>query len=658
MDSRDDFRHRSHAAPYPTFRATIRAALTTVKRCRNGARLRSINDVSGPAFTVNHSSPPSPAMDEQPLCTTVFAERYAQPGETSRATVFHRVAHALSRVEPAEIRNQSERAFFRNLQRGAIGAGRILANAGAQTSGTMINCFVHPLTVSPDMSGQAVDAALAQALDEARLTLLMGGGIGYDFSPVPPVDAYERRGSPERGVCAAIDRFDAMCDALPFTGPRRGAQMGVLRCDHPDLVAFVTAKRGRLRWPTFNLSVGITDAFIEAVAHDLPWALVHHAPCRSAWGTSTQQPDGRYRYATVPARRLWHEIVHAAHDSAEPGLLFLDTIRDANPMREHERIDATNPCGEQPLPSYGSCVLGPIDLSRFVHHPFGVDGKPRFDFATLADAVRIQVRMLDNVLDLTAWPLAAHEHEAHRTRRIGVGVTGLGDALTMLRLRYDSVEARAFARGIALTMREHAYAASAALAAERGAFPAYDPAAYLTGPAYRMLLPLKVHHAIARHGLRNSHLLSFAPAGSVSLAFCDNCSNGIEPAVGWTQRRMVRTADGRPRPFRVENHAYRLFRELHGDSVKLPDYFVTAADIAPADHVAMLAALQPCVDAGISKTVTMPGQCSLAQVDALFFQAWRDRLKGITVFRPDPQLASVVTDDAAQPCDSSICINC
>ncbi|WP_217587267.1 adenosylcobalamin-dependent ribonucleoside-diphosphate reductase [Burkholderia sp. GbtcB21] len=597
-------------------------------------------------------------MDEQSLCTTVFAERYAQSGETSHAAVFRRVAHALSLAEPAELRMQAERAFFLNLMRGAIGAGRILANAGAQTGGTMINCFVHPLEIPAEMPVQAIDAALERALDDARHTLLMGGGIGYDFSPVPPADAYQRRLSSEQGVCAAIDRFDAMCRALPFTGPRRGAQMGVLRCDHPDLVAFVTAKRGRSRWSTFNLSVGITDAFMEAVAYDRPWALVHDAPRYCASGAPSRQPDGRYLYATVPARTLWHEIVNAARDSAEPGLLFLDTIRDANPLREHERIDATNPCGEQPLPSHGSCVLGPIDLSRFVHHPFGVDGKPRFDFATLADAVRIQVRMLDDVLDLTAWPLAAHEHEAHRKRRIGVGVTGLGDALTMLRLRYDSAEARAFARGIALTMREHAFAASAALAAERGAFPAYDPAAYLAGPANRMLLPLKVHHAIARHGLRNSHLLSFAPAGSVSLAFCDNCSNGIEPAVGWTQRRMVRTTDGRVRPFRVENHAYRLFRELHGDNVRLPDYFVTAADIAPADHVAMLAALQPCVDAGISKTVTMPGQCSLSQVDELFFLAWRERLKGITVFRPDPKLASVVTDDAAQQRDGAVCINC
>ncbi|KWK58733.1 ribonucleotide reductase-like protein [Burkholderia stagnalis] len=597
-------------------------------------------------------------MDEQPLCTTVFSDRYVQSGETTHAAVFRRVAHALSLAEPAASRVLVEQAFFRNLRRGAIGAGRILANAGADTAGTMINCFVHPLEIPGDAPTAAVEAALVRALGEARLTLMMGGGVGYDFSPVPPTGAYERHRVEEKGVCAAIDRFDAMCRTLLFSGPRRGAQMGVLRCDHPDLIAFVTAKRGRRRWSTFNLSVGVTNAFMEAVAHNLPWTLAHHTPPYPGVGASPVMPDGRHAYATVPARTLWHEIVNAARDSAEPGLLFLDTINDANPLREHERIDATNPCGEQPLPAYGSCVLGPIDLTRFVRHPFGIDGEPGFDFATLADAVRVQVRMLDNVLDLTAWPLAAHAREAHSKRRIGVGVTGLGDALTMLRLRYDSPAARMVAREIALTMRQHAFAASAALAAERGAFPAYDPAAYLDGPAHRAPLPLAVRHAIARHGLRNSHLLSFAPAGSVSLAFCDNCSNGIEPAVDWTQRRYVCTGDDHVHVFRAENHAYRLFRQLHGNGIALPDYFVTASDVAPADHVAMLAALQPCVDAGISKTVTVDRHCSLSQVDALFLLAWRERLKGITIFRPDPQLASVVAGDTARQADRSVCTAC
>ncbi|MGU7768764.1 adenosylcobalamin-dependent ribonucleoside-diphosphate reductase [Burkholderia sp. MR1-5-21] len=595
-------------------------------------------------------------MDEQPVCAAVLADRYARAGETTRAAIFRRVAHALALAEPMTSRARVEQQFYRNMQRGAIGAGRIMANAGAGSDGTMVNCFVHPVAMPDDASVKAVHAALARALDEARITLLMGGGVGYDFSSMPPVAAYERRGPDTPDVCAAIDRFDLLCRALPYAGPRHGAQMAVLRCDHPDIVEFVGAKRGRRRWPTFNLSVGVTDAFMEAVADNLPWILRHRVPPCAPSCTQTALPDGNWIYATLPARALWHAIVNEARDSSEPGLLFLDTIGAADSLRAHEHIHATNPCGEQPLPAYGSCVLGPIDLSRLVRHPFGIDGAPHFDFATLADEVRVLVRMLDNVIDLTVWPLAAHAREAHEKRRIGIGVTGLADALAMLRLRYDSGAARMVAREIALTMRQHAFSASASLAAERGVFPAFDPADYLDGPAYhRAPLPLAVRQAIARHGLRNSHLLSFAPAGSVSLAFGDNCSHGIEPAIDWVQRRHVRTGDNHMHAIRAENHAYRLFRQLHGELAPLPDYFVKATDIDPADHVSMLAALQPCVDAAISKTVNVDRRCSLAQVDALFFAAWRERLKGITIFRPDPSFASVILGGITGQAETHAC---
>ncbi|RQS76938.1 adenosylcobalamin-dependent ribonucleoside-diphosphate reductase [Burkholderia sp. Bp8963] len=594
-------------------------------------------------------------MDEQPVCAAVLADRYARAGETTRTAVFRRVAHALSLAEPMTSRARVEQLFYRNMQRGAIGAGRIMANAGAGAEGTMVNCFVHPVRMPDDASVAAVHAALARALDEARVTLLMGGGVGYDFSSLPPAAAYERRGPDTPDVCTAIDRFDLLCRALPYTGPRHGAQMAVLRCDHPDIVAFVEAKHGRRRWPTFNLSVGVTDAFMAAVADNLPWMLRHRVPPCAPACTQTALPDGNWIYASLPARALWHAIVNEARDSSEPGLLFLDTIGAADSLRAHERIDATNPCGEQPLPAYGSCVLGPIDLSRLVRHPFGIDGEPRFDFATLADEVRVLVRMLDNAIDLTVWPLAEHAREAHEKRRIGIGVTGLADALAMLRLSYDSGAARMVAREIALTMRQHAFSASAVLASERGVFPAYDPADYLDGTAHRAPLPLVVRQAIARHGLRNSHLLSFAPAGSVSLAFGDNCSHGIEPAIDWVQRRHVRTGDNHVHAIRAENHAYRLFRQLHGEQAPLPDYFVKAADVAPADHVSMLAALQPCVDAAISKTVNVDRRCSLAQVDALFFAAWRERLKGITIFRPDPAFASVIVGGSAGRTESHAC---
>ncbi|MGU7784597.1 adenosylcobalamin-dependent ribonucleoside-diphosphate reductase [Burkholderia sp. PU8-34] len=594
-------------------------------------------------------------MDEQPVCAAVLADRYARGGETTRTAVFRRVAHALALAEPMTSRARVEQQFYRNMQRGAIGAGRIMANAGAGPDGTMVNCFVHPVAMPDDASVMAVHAALARALDEARITLLMGGGVGYDFSSLPPAAAYERRGPDTPDVCAAIDRFDLLCRALPYQGPRHGAQMAVLRCDHPDIVAFVGAKRGRRCWPTFNLSVGVTDAFMEAVADNLPWILRHRVPPCAPSCTQTVLPDGNWVYATLPARALWRVIVNEARDSSEPGLLFLDTIGAADSLRARERIDATNPCGEQPLPAYGSCVLGPIDLSRLVRHPFGIDGEPHFDFATLADEARVLVRMLDNVIDLTVWPLAAHAREAHEKRRIGIGVTGLADALAMLRLRYDSGAARMVAREIALTMRQHAFSASASLAAERGVFPAYDPADYLDSTAHRAPLPLAVRQAIARHGLRNSHLLSFAPAGSVSLAFGDNCSHGIEPAIDWVQRRHVRTGDNHVHAIRAENHAYRLFRQLHGDHAPLPDYFVKAGDIDPADHVSMLAALQPCVDAAISKTVNVDRRCSLAQVDALFFAAWRERLKGITIFRPDPSFASVIVGGIAGQTETHAC---
>jgi ribonucleoside-diphosphate reductase alpha chain len=659
-----DARHRTAMARVESlddwYAESIRITLAVRTRSHDEPPTNCVRSKLRRARFVQCVYPPneSAAMNEQPVCAAVLADRYAQPGETTRAAVFRRVAHALALAEPMMTRTHMEQRFYRNMQRGAIGAGRIMANAGAGADGTMVNCFVHPVAMPDRTSVAGVQTALAHALDVARITLSMGGGVGYDFSPIPPAAGYERHCIGAPGVCTAIDRFDAMCRALPFSGPRRGAQMAVLHCDHPDIGAFVEAKRGRRRWQTFNLSVGVTDAFMEAVAHDLPWMLRHRVPPGSPSGEQRALPDGSWAYATLPARALWHAIVNEARDSSETGLLILDTINGANPLRAHERIDATNPCGEQPLPAYGSCVLGPINLSRLVRHPFGVDGEPHFDFAGLADAVRVQVRMLDDVLDQTAWPLAAQACEAHAKRRIGVGVTGLADALAMMRLRYDGAGARVVAREIALTMRQHALSASACLAAERGAFPEFDPADYLDGAPLRAPLPMPVREAIARHGLRNSHLLSFAPAGSVSLAFGDNCSNGIEPAVDWVQRRHVRTSDDRVHVFRAENHAYRLFRQLHGDYAALPGYFVKASDIAPADHVAMLAALQPCVDAAISKTVMIDRHCPLSQVDTLFFAAWRERLKGITIFRPDPSLDAVVVGDASAHTETMACVAC
>lgn len=594
-----------------------------------------------------------PREAAQPISGSVLADRYLAPGEGDCRDVFRRVSVALAFVEAEPLRNRIASRFYRNMLRGAIGAGRIMANAGTAHRATMVNCFVQPLCPPGSRIASARD--IEQALIDARATLSMGGGVGYDFSPVAPV--FANRGDVDRaatgepnnahcddrpGVCAVIDRFDDACRRLTFEGARRGAQMAVLRCDHPDLVAFVRAKRGRARWHTFNVSVAVTDAFMHAVANDAPWTLSHHAKPTHLAHAPSQRTDGTFAYAQVGARALWREIVECARDSAEPGLLFVDTINASDDLAPIETIAATNPCGEQPLPAWGSCVLGPIDLSRLVHHPFGGQGEPVFDYMRLASLVRTQVRLLDNVVTATRWPLAEQEREALSKRRIGVGATGLADALAMLRLPYDAPAARSVAARIAACMRDEAYMASCALAVERGPYPLFDANRHLASASFGSRLPERVRAAIARHGLRNSHLLSFAPTGSVSLAFADNCSNGIEPAYDWVYCRAIRLGGHEPRVYRVENHARRVFHAMHGMHAPLPDYFRRAADIHARDHIAMLAALQPFVDAAISKTVTMASDSSNEDVDALLFSAWRNGLKGITVFRPDPTLDAVM----------------
>ncbi len=593
------------------------------------------------------------ATPAQPVSDAVLADRYLLPGERTRRDAFRRVARALAATEPPALRAAQARQFYRQFLAGAIGAGRIMANAGSPRDATMINCFVHPIGDGRLANEADVDAALAAA----TTTLAMGGGVGYDFSPIAPsaTRASDANPAPEthatRGVCAAIERFDAACAALTREGARRGAQMAVLRCDHPDLLAFIDAKRQRRRWQTFNVSVAVTDAFMHAVMENAAWPLAHRA--QPAQADAIRMEDGAWLYGRIPARTLWQAIVDAARESAEPGLLFIDTINAANSLLASETIAATNPCGEQPLPAWGSCVLGPVDLTRLVLHPFGRGGTPSFDFTALSARVRTQVRLLDNVLDATRWPLDAHRREALGTRRIGIGVTGLADALAMMHLPYDSPEARGAAARIAERMRDAAYAASAALAAERGPYPRFRASDHLGPGRFAACLPAPIRDAIAQHGLRNSHLLSYAPTGTVSLAFADNCSNGIEPAYDWVYLRAIRLDGTRastqaPHLFHLENHAYRCFRRMFGNEMPLPPAFRRSSDIAGKDQIAMVAALQPFVDAGISKTVMVRSDTPSEEIDALFFMAWRQRLKGVTVFRPDPELDAVLAPKQGQ----------
>ena len=580
----------------------------------------------------------------QAISLDVLGQKYLKGAEQNADDLFVRVAAALASVEAEGERAAWQARFLGNLRAGAIGAGRIMSAAGTGLDATLINCFVQP--VGDCIQGQDAGghAGIYEALREAAETMRRGGGVGYDFSRIRPRGAEVRAtASLASGPCSYIDVFDRSCSTVESAGARRGAQMGVLRIDHPDVLEFITAKRSPGRWNNFNVSVAVGDAFMRALAADEDWALVHGArpgPALIAQGACQQGELWVYR--RLPARELWDTVMRSAYDFAEPGILFTDTINNDNNLGYCERIAATNPCGEQPLPPYGCCDLGPVILPRFVRHPFGIGGTAQFDFDGFAAAVAIQVRALDNVLDLSFWPLPQQRVEAMAKRRIGVGFTGLGDALVMLRLRYDQAEGREMAVRIARTLRDAAYAASVALAREKGAFPVFDAARYLAPGTFASRLAPALQAQIRAHGIRNSHLVSIAPTGTVSLAFADNASNGIEPAFSWTYQRKKREADGSTSTYEVEDHAWRLYRFLGGDADRLPDYFVSALSMPAEAHLAMMEAVQPYVDTAISKTVNVPAEFPYAAFKGLYQQAWSAGLKGLATYRPNEILGSVL----------------
>ena len=588
---------------------------------------------------------PQDLTQTQPISQDVLAEKYLKPGENGVEDIYRRVARALASVEKEALRAEWEQKFLANLHAGAIGAGRIMSAAGTNIQATLINCFVQP--VGDCIQGVDDDGfpGIYEALREAAETMRRGGGVGYDFSRIRPKGA-EVKGthSMASGPCSYINVFDQSCSTVESAGARRGAQMGVLRIDHPDVMEFITAKRTPGRWNNFNVSVGVPDAFMEALGKDEAWELVHSAKpgAKLIAKGAYQRADGQWVYQTIAASELWDTIMKSAYDFAEPGILFLDQIGQDNNLRYCETISATNPCGEQPLPPYGCCDLGPVILTRFVKNPFGFGGEPSFDFNAFEQVVATQVRALDNVLDVTFWPLPQQREESAAKRRIGVGFTGMGNALAMLCLRYDREEGRAMGAKIAERMRNAAYTASIALAKEKGAFPKFDADGYLEVGTFASRLPDAIQAEIRRHGIRNSHLLSIAPTGTVSLAFADNASNGIEPPFSWMYRRKKREADGSTSEYAVEDHAWRLYRELGGNVDQLPEYFVNALAMTAGEHIAMMQAVQPFVDTAISKTVNVAADYPFDDFKNLYHQAWRAHLKGMATYRPNSILGSVL----------------
>jgi ribonucleoside-diphosphate reductase alpha chain len=592
------------------------------------------------------------------LARLIWDTRYRAEGEADYAATCGRVAGALAAVEPRDAAQWQQRFDALLAGQRFLPGGRILAGAGLERDVTLFNCFVMG-DIPDDMGG------IFDALKEGALTMQQGGGVGYDFSTLRPAGLHGARvGGVASGPVSFMRIWDAMCATLLSTAARRGAMMATLRCDHPDIEAFIDAKRDPRELRNFNVSVLVSDELMAAVAQDRAWPLVFPVDHLSAADLARYPERLERRWSgrgkpvqcavirRVPARALWQRIMRANYDTAEPGVLFVDRINAENNLAYREWISATNPCGEIPLPAYGACDLGSLNLTAFVREPF--TPAARLDLDALAAAAQLAVRMLDNVIDLSRFPLPQQAEQARGTRRIGLGMTGLADALILLGLRYDSDAGRRQAAAAMATLCHSAYRSSVALAQEKGTFPFYVRDAYLGSP-FVQRLPEDLQAAIARHGIRNSHLTAIAPAGTISL-LADNVSSGVEPVFQFDYRRRVREVSGGEAWHTVEDYAAAAWRRF--STGPRPASFVDARSLRPEDHLAMQAAVQPHVDNAISKTVNVPVDIAFDDFAALYRQAHALGLKGCTTFRPNPVTGSILAaegETCAQPEEGTHC---
>jgi ribonucleoside-diphosphate reductase alpha chain len=570
----------------------------------------------------------------------VWRTKYRFADERDVADTWRRVAHALAAVEQDAARWRER--FFELLQDFKfLPGGRIQAGAGTHRHVTLFNCFV---------MGPVEDSipGIFRALEEGAVTMQQGGGIGIDFSTLRPRGTQTKgAGGVASGPVSFMQVWDAMCGTILSTGARRGAMMATLRCDHPDIEEFVTAKQqaGQLR--RFNLSVQVTDAFMAAVRSDADWPLLFPAEAFEGDGETVlrewQGSDGLVSCRIlrhVCARELWELILRGTYDYAEPGVLFIDCINKLNNLWYREHISATNPCGEIPLPPYGACDLGSLNLTRFVAAPF--TPQARIEHERLAEAAAVAVRLLDNVIDASRFPLPQQTENARGSRRIGLGITGLADALVMLGLRYGSEQSLAVATDIMRLICLAAYRASIDIAKEKAAFPFFERDKYLQGPFIRSL-PDDIQEAIAEHGIRNSHLLAIAPTGTISL-LAGNVSSGLEPIFAASYARKVLTGDGTAKEFPLTDHALEEWRGTKRAGA--PEGFVTTAELPVTAHLAMQAALQPFVDNSISKTINVPQNYAFDDFKRIYDLAYDRGLKGCTTFRPNPVTGAILSEEA------------